>query len=36
MTDYEIITLVIAILGIPVTLIGIIVKLIIELIKAKK
>jgi len=36
MTAYEIITLVIAILGILVSLIGIIVKLIIELINAKK
>lgn len=36
MTDYEIITLVIAILGLCGSLVGIIVKLIIELIKAKK
>ena len=36
MTAYEIITLVLAILGLLVSLIGIIVKLIIELINAKK
>lgn len=36
MTDYELITLVVAILGLSTSLIGIIVKLIIELIKAKK
>lgn len=36
MTDYEIFTLVIAILGLAVSFIGIIVTLIIELIKAKK
>lgn len=36
MTDYEIIALVVAILGLLVSLIGIIVKLIIELINAKK
>ena len=36
MTAYEIITLILAILGLFVSLIGIIVKLIIELINAKK
>ena len=36
MTHYEIIALVVAILGLLVSLIGIIVKLIIELINAKK
>lgn len=36
MTAYEIIALVVAILGILVSLLGIIVKLIIELINAKK
>lgn len=36
MTDFEIITLVIAILGLCGSLVGIIVKLIIELINAKK
>ena len=36
MTAYEIVTLVIAVLGIVVPLIGIIVTLIIELINAKK
>ncbi len=36
MTAYEIITLILAILGLLVSLIGIIVKLIIELINAKK
>lgn len=36
MTPYEIITLVVALLGISVSVIGIIVKLIIELINAKK
>lgn len=36
MTDYEIIALVVAILGLLVSLLGIIVKLIIELINAKK
>lgn len=36
MTAFEIITVVVAILGLLVSLIGIIVKLIIELINAKK
>ena len=36
MTAYEIIALIVAILGILISLLGIIVKLIIELINAKK
>lgn len=36
MTDYEIIALVVAILGLPVSVMGMIVKLMIELINAKK